>query len=336
VLINCPTFHILTVVAHYKKALIMEIKAKSYFKNPNVDLQFFRNWIKKLEKQNGYEYDKISVNTSLGKTQIYGLNTSNTELDTIFILPGYRTTSLIWDLDCGLQNLAKSFRIIMIETNGQPNLSEGNSPSIKSLDYGHWLNDVFIELNIEQAYTIGASFGGLVCMKFAITNPEKVKAIFLLNAGCLQSFSLSISNLYYNLLPVIVPNEKNVLKFLDKVIFHKPNHKVSKKAEHLLNEYLLFCLTQFSDKNEKPYYMNEQLSQVNSNTYLLQGDKDILFPHHKSIKNAKKNIKNIKEIKIFNNVGHGIEILKPAIKYIEETIIKEQNALQSSRRLTVE
>jgi len=102
----------------------MYIKVKSYLKNPNIDFQFFSNWVKKLEKQNRYEYDKISINTSLGKTQVYGLNTSNTELDTICILPGYRTTSLIWDLDCGLQNLAKSFRVFMIETNGQPNLSE--------------------------------------------------------------------------------------------------------------------------------------------------------------------------------------------------------------------
>lgn len=131
-----------------------------------------------LEKQNGYKYENVVIDTLLGKIQVYGFNMKNKELETIVIFPGYRTTALIWDLDCGLQKLAKSFRIFMIETNGQPNLTDGNSPAIKSLDYGHWVNDVFNKLNIEKAYTVGASFGALLCMKFAITNPENKSCIF--------------------------------------------------------------------------------------------------------------------------------------------------------------
>jgi len=298
----------------------MKIIANSKFKNREKDSLFFKDWVKKLENQNGYKYDKTVINTSLGKTMIYGLNTKNSELETIVIFPGFRTTSLIWDLDCGLQKLANSFRVFMVETNGQPNLSDGNSPSIKSLDYGHWANCVFNELNIEKAYTIGASFGGLICMKFAITNPERIKATFLLNAGCLQPFSMSFSNLYYNLLPVIIPNRKNVSKFLDKVIFSKPNHKITVHAENLLIDYQLFCLTRFKDKTEKPYYMDKELAQVNTNTYLLQGEKDLLFPYQKSVLNAKKHLKNLIDVKIFSNVGHGIETFELAIEYIEQTI----------------
>lgn len=298
----------------------MKIVANSQFNNPKDDLQFFKDWVKELENQNGYKYDNIIINTLLGKTQVYGFNLQNEELETIVIFPGFRTTSLIWDLDGGMKKLAKHYRIFMIETNGQPNLSDGNSPAIKSLDYGYWANDVFDKLNIKKAYTVGASFGGLICMKFAITNPERIKAIFMLNAGCLQPFSMSYSNLYYNLLPVVFPNKKNVSKFLDKIIFSKPNHKISQHGENLLIEYLLFCLRQFKDKTEKPYYMRSQLSKVKTDTYLLQGNKDILFPYLKSIKNAKKHISSIKEVKIFDDVGHGIETLGTAIEYIDQSI----------------
>ena len=306
----------------------MKIIANSKFKNCEADLNYFKQWVERLESQNGYKYDKVSVNTVLGNTQVYGFNLENKELETIVIFPGYRTTSLIWDLDRGLKKLAKSFRVFLIKTNGQPNLSDGNSPAIKSFDYGLWVNDVFNKLRIEKAYTVGASFGALICMKFAITNPEKVKATFLLNAGCLQPFSLSFSNLYYNLLPVLFPSKKNVSKFLDKVIFSKPNHKISAEAERLLNEYLLFCLKRFIDKTEKPYYMNKQLSLVVVDTFLLQGNKDILFPFEKSIRNAKKHINSIKGVKIFNNVGHGIETMHQAIEYIEHTINLRKNVLQ--------
>lgn len=298
----------------------MKIAANSTFKDPEKDVQFFERWVEKLESQNGYTYEKKVIATSLGKTQVYGFNMANTELETIVIFPGFRTTSLIWDLDRGLQSLAKSFRVFMIETNGQPNLSDGHSPSIKSLDYGHWANEVFNELKIEKAYTVGASFGGLICMKLSSTNPERIKSAFLLNAGCLQSFSMSFSNLYYNLLPILIPNKRTVTKFLDKVVFSKPNHSLTEQAESLLNEYLLFCLTRFKDKTQKPYYMDQQLAQVQTEVYLLQGDKDILFPVDKSIRNAQEHINTLKDVKVFCNVGHGIETLKSAIQYVENTI----------------
>jgi pimeloyl-ACP methyl ester carboxylesterase len=298
----------------------MKIVAHSQFKRPENDLQFFKNWVIELETQNGYKYDKVIINTLLGQTQVYGFNLQNEELETIVIFPGFRTTSLIWDLDRGLKKLAKIYRIFMIETNGQPNLSDGNSPAIKSLDYGHWANDIFDKLNIKKAYTVGASFGGIVCMKLAITNPERIKATFLLNAGCLQPFSMSFSNLYYNLLPAIFPSKKNVSKFLDKAVFSKPNHKLTQQGEALLSQYLLFCLKQFKDKTEKPYYMREELSEVTVDTYLLQGNKDILFPVQRSINNAKRYISSIIDVKTFNNVGHGIETLDAAIAYIDESI----------------
>ncbi|MDX1350606.1 MAG: alpha/beta hydrolase [Putridiphycobacter sp.] len=298
----------------------MKIVAHSQFKDPKDDLQFFKNWVLALENQNGYQYEKVIIHSLLGKTQVYGFNLQNEVLETIVIFPGFRTTSLIWDLDKGLQKLAKRYRIFMIETNGQPNLSDGYSPAIKSLEYGHWANDLFNKLNIKKAYTVGASFGGLICMKHAITNPERVKATFLLNAGCLQPFSLTFSNLYYNLLPVIFPRKKNVSTFLDKVIFSKPNHKLSPQGEDLLNKYILFCLQQFNDKTEKPYFMKEQLRQVSVDTYLLQGRNDLLFPIQKSISNAKKYIRSIVDVKTFNNVGHGIETHDAAISFIDDCI----------------
>jgi pimeloyl-ACP methyl ester carboxylesterase len=298
----------------------MKIYSKSYFKDEIADQNYFENWVKQLENKNERQYERYEIETSLGKTHVWGLNTKNDNLETLVIFPGARTTSLIWDFDKGLDNLNHKMRVFMVETNGLPNLSDGSTPNIQSLDYGIWASEVFNKLKIEKAFIAGASFGGLICMKLGIVSPEKVKVAFLLNPGCLQPFSLTLKNLYYNLLPIIKPNEKNVLKFLDKAVFSKPNHKLSEFSEKMLVDYEVFAISRYKDKTQKPYYMDKQLEKVEVETFLLLGDKDLLFPFQKSVDNAKKKIKNLKGIKVYENVGHGIETYSKALNDIGEKI----------------
>lgn len=296
--------------------MAIQIKKKSGFKDPVTDLIQFRSWVKKLELANNRSYREIQVKTSIGMTHIWGVNLESQAKDTLVIFPGARTTPLFWDFDKNLDNFNHPLKIYMVETNGLPNLSDGATPDIKSLDYGTWAAEVLGQLKIEKAFVAGASFGGLICMKLCVTNPEKVKAAFLLNPGCLQPFSMSFKNLYYNLLPIISPSKKNVLKFLDTAIFCKPNHALSTEAEELIVDYEVFALTRYNDKTQKPYYMADQLNMVKNDIYLLKGDKDLLFPFQKSIDNARERISNLKDVKVFENVGHGIETYQPAMNYI--------------------
>ncbi len=129
-----------------------------------------------------------------------------------------------------------------------------------------------------------------------------------------------MKNLYYNLLPIFSPTEKNVRKFLDKAVFSKPNHQLSREAEQWLVDYEVFALTRYKDKTQKPYYMNRELEEVKVDTYLLVGDKDLLFPYRKSIANAKKWIRSLKDVKVFENVGHGIETHSAALRYVGERV----------------
>lgn len=294
----------------------MEIKYKSFFKDLEDDKQWFENWVMQLENVNNKSYQRIELQTSLGKTHVWGVKTDDPSLEPLVIFPGARTTALFWDFDNNLDNLGKKFRIYLVETNGLPNLSDGNTPDIKSIGYGEWAAEVIEKLKLTQTYIAGASFGGLVCMKLCMANPEKVKAAFLLNPGCLQPFSLSLKNLYYNILPILSPTKKNVLKFLDAAVFSKPNHQVSAKAEELIVDYEVFALTRYKDNTQKPYYMNEELKKVKTDTYLFVGDKDLLFPYNTTITNAKTKISTLKDIEVFKNVGHGIETYHEAIRAI--------------------
>lgn len=292
------------------------IKKKSFFKNEIEAKDWFVDWVEKLENLNKKTYENIEIETSLGKTQVYGQNTSSKELPALLIFPGFRTTSLVWDLDNGLADLTNKFRIYLIETNGQPNLSEGNSPSIKSLDYGHWGKEVLDQLGLDKVHIAGASFGGLVCMKISIVCPDRIEAAYLFNPGCFRFVSFGAKNMFYNLLPLLSPKRKNILKFLDQVIFSKPNHQLNKEREELLIDYLEYVLKNYKDKTEKPYYMGKQLDNVKVNTYLFLGSADILLPYKKSQARAQKHLnENLKDVYLFD-AGHGIETLKEALNKV--------------------
>jgi pimeloyl-ACP methyl ester carboxylesterase len=298
----------------------MKLYNTSKFKDEKADLAYFENWVGQLEKNNGRKYERYEIQTSLGKTMVWGHQTSENPSNTLVIFPGARTTSLFWDFDKGLDNLGQELRIFLVETNGLPNLSEGNTPDINSLDYGVWATEVFDQLKIQKAYIAGASFGGLICMKFGMVSPERIQAAFLLNPGCLQPFSLTLKNLYYNLLPILVTTEKNVSKFLDQAVFSKPNHQLSSISEKMIIDYEVFAIARYIDKTQKPYFMNKELEKVQVETYLLLGDKDLLFPFQKSLDHAKRLIKSLKEVKIYSKVGHGIETFDKAMNYIGEQI----------------
>ena len=301
--------------------MIMHIKYHSEFKNPQQDKVWFEKWVKQVEQVNQKTYSHFKIDSLLGKTAVWGLNTDNQNLETLVIFPGARTSALFWDFDNNLNNLGKPVRLFMVETNGLPNSSDGDTPDIKSNDYGAWAADILNKLGIQQAYIAGASFGGLICMKLCVTNPEKVKSAFLLNPGCLQPFSLSFKNLYYNLLPIVALSLKNVIKFIDAAVFCKPEHMLSESSEKLIIDYEVFALTRYKDKTQKPYYMNDELREVKkTDIHLFVGDKDMLFPYNQSIKNAKAKLSSLKDVLVFKNVGHGIETYSKAIKAIGDRI----------------
>lgn len=300
--------------------LILKIHRQSQFKDPAADHQWLKNWVARLEKANGCRYGSQSLTTSLGKTHVWTINVEASHLPALVLFPGARTSVLFWDLNHNLASLKEQYRIFMVETNGLPNVSDGGSPDIRGLDYGYWGKEVMNQLGLESAYIAGASFGGLVCMKMGIAAPEKIKAIFLLNSGGLSTFSLSWTNLYYNLLPIFRTTEQNVRKFLDRLVFCAPTHDLPKVHMDLVVEYELFAITRYKDKTQKPYYLGKEMQQVQSDVYILEGDADLLFLHEKSIGNAKSHLPSLKQVKVFQNVGHGIETHTPAIQHMDEII----------------
>lgn len=299
----------------------MQIKARSFFKDPSKDHGRYKSWVADLEKVNGVSYPSRMVRSSLGDTYVYEINPHQTTWPALVIFPGFRTSSLFWDFDNNLKELRKTHRIFLVEANGQPCLSEPKTPDIKTNDYGVWASEVIRGLGLTAVHVAGASFGGLVIMKLCIVDPELIQKVFLLNPGCLQAFSLTWKNLYYNMLPIFFPTRKNIATFLDNAVFYKPHHGLSEASEKLIIDYEHFALTRFVDKAQKPYQMSAgDLSMVKNEVYLIEGDKDLLFPYEQSIAYARKHIKGLKDVFVVKNTGHGIETSHEAMGLIKRMV----------------
>lgn len=302
---------------------VMETTVKavrnSGFKQPEAGAEWFRNWADKLAKlngKNGYEGDW--VHTSLGKTWVWHIAGPPVGGKPVVIFPGFRTTPLFWDFDGHLAEISKNRAVYLVETNGQPNISDGASPDINGNGYGLWAGEVLNGLGLEKCWVAGASFGALVALKLCIVYPEKVLGTLLLAPGCLQTFSMSFKNLYYNLLPILSPKDKNIRIFLNKAVLHPPSHQISELAFNLLLEYQSYVLKNYKDKTQKPYAMGPEMEKVQTKVWVMLGDRDPLFPMPKSAANARKHLSNLQEIYTMKGVAHGLEVHGPALKLAEK------------------
>lgn len=295
----------------------MKIARISTFKNAQQAVTFFNDWLSRLELLNEIQYEKIIAHTALGNTVIWACNHQQKNLPAIVLFPGFRTSSLFWDLDKVLNPLRRSFRIYMVEANGQPSLSNGASPDVRTDGYGLWAAEVLRQLDIQKATVAGVSFGAFVCKKLSMVAPQLVHHAVLMNPAGLQQFSANFKNLYYNALPVLSTTEKNVKRFLEEAIFFKKNHFVSPEAFRLLVEYEMFAIRSFSNRTQFPYVMSKQeLQRIASPVHLVLGDKDILFPYSKTIAVAQNNIKTLSQVHVIKDTGHGIETSAEAINLL--------------------
>jgi len=287
--------------------LSIMIKNTSGFKDQELDHQWFHQWVERLTAHTGNVYQLQFADTSLGKTAVYTLAGIDFNKPPLVIFPGYRTSSLFWDLQGGLDILSRKYRLYLVETNGQPNLSDGNSPDITTNDYGWWAQEVLNALNLDTCFIAGASFGGQICMKLGIVAPQRIQAAFLLNPAGLRTFSLNYQNVFFNLLPILSPKDNHIGQFIEHVILHPPEHQLNEQAFQLLAEHVFWAITRHIDRNQKPYYMGRELTEVQIPIHLILGENDVLFRCNQAVKNAKKYLPNLQSVSILKGMGHGIE-----------------------------
>jgi pimeloyl-ACP methyl ester carboxylesterase len=85
----------------------------------------------------------------------------------------------------------RQYRVLAIDLLGEPGKSAPNRPSWDGPAYAEWREDVLNELRIEAVTIIGLSQGAWTALKFAVSKPERVKALVVLSPGGIVPDKLS-------------------------------------------------------------------------------------------------------------------------------------------------
>ncbi|GAB2596064.1 alpha/beta fold hydrolase [Spirosoma areae] len=297
----------------------MKSKRVSTFKNPTEATLFLENWNRQVEARNGFTYERVTVPTAFGTTRVWAANRHLTNAKTIVFFPGARTCGLFWDMDNCLLPFRENYRYYIVEVNGQPSLSDGQCPAVKTTNYGLWATQVLDGLGLQKTNIAGASLGGLICLKLCLASPERIDKAFLLNPAGIQPFSSSVRNLYYNLLPMLLPTPGNLNKFLDTAIFCPPTHSVPPAYRELMSSYLLYALKNHKFRGDYPAPLDQsELHRLTTDIVLIVGEKDLLFPAQETIRLARQHIPSLRDSHLLANTAHGIETSKEALRMVYE------------------
>ncbi|GAB3506297.1 hypothetical protein GCM10027341_39110 [Spirosoma knui] len=306
----------------------------STFKKPAEAVTFLEHWNQKIEALNGFSYERITVLTSFGMTRVWGANLHLTEAKTIVFFPGARTCGLFWDMDNALLPLREQYRYYIVEVNGQPSLSDGECPDVKTDAYGRWATEVLDGLGLQKTTIAGASLGGLICLKLCLAAPERIEKAILLNPAGIQPFSSSFRNLYYNLLPMLWPTQETLNQFLNAAIFCSPTHTVPPVYRHLISQYLLYALKNHKFRGDYPAPLSkEELNNLSTDIHLVLGEKDLLFPPQETVRLAQRHIPSLRSHQVLANTAHGIETSKEAIGKVVAHL--ENTAVNVSQPTTI-
>ncbi|MEZ5105176.1 MAG: hypothetical protein R2757_11815 [Draconibacterium sp.] len=77
-------------------------------------------------------------------------------------------------------NLARKFRIYVVNVSARPNLSDGLVLNINDDSYGKWMYEILSRFGVRDAFLVGISLGGFVALKFMAFDEKRIAKAFLI------------------------------------------------------------------------------------------------------------------------------------------------------------
>ena len=272
-------------------------KISSIYVNPENKVKIMSVYAKQLA-QWPVPYESLNLPTSYGSTHI--IASGPKEAPPIVLLHGQHGTTTMW-----LPNilaLSRDYRTYAIDTIGDLGKSELDDLEKYPKNgqaYSEWLEDVFNELGINQAFVIGESRGGWIAMNLSIYSPERVKGIVLLSPNGISSLIGFVFRII--LMLGLHPKDSDKVKFLRWSLGNSP------LVSELLDEYLITSLNCRSKYPWPSRFSNEKLKRITAATLLFIGGKDLTFNKQKDIDRAVKMIPNI-QLEFMADINHAMNI----------------------------
>ena len=251
----------------------------------------------------GVNKEEVDIETTYGKT--HAIVAGKCENPPLLLFHGVGDTSAImWIFN--IQELAKHFYVIAVDTIGGPGKSEPNGNYFKEFDQSLWIDDIVNTLQIGKAHVAGVSNGAYLAQHYAIKRPGRVDRVVCM-AGSISS--KGGPNPLFRMLRVFLPEalfptENNTKKLIRKLC--GPNFKVMEENAAVMRHW--FCLLKYFNNRTMMYHKmlqfeEEEIAVLRGKSLFLIGDCDPLGYHSDAIKALEDRKLNYKIIK---DAGHAI------------------------------
>lgn len=143
-------------------------------------------WYDEAMRELPVETEDGWVQTRFGRTHY--LAAGPEDAPPLILVQGYGASAPLWHRQ--LADFSAHFRVIALDTNGQPGKSDPTPPPFAGDGHALWLGDVLDALALDSALVGGACVGGWAALRLAITAPQRIRKLVLLSPVGLAPFKI--------------------------------------------------------------------------------------------------------------------------------------------------
>jgi pimeloyl-ACP methyl ester carboxylesterase len=244
--------------------------------------------------------------TSYGQTHV--ITSGPEDGFPLVLLHGGYASSTMWFAN--VADLSTKFRVIAIDTIGEPGKSVPIRPNASRCDCAAWLEEVFTQLDIQKAHVVGLSRGGWMALNLAMHAPQRVEKVVLLSPAA--SF-ISLTPFFQTLSRVVI--RIPLSSVLKKALYSwvAPGFRIHSVFER---QFILGLLLWNWAVNSRGYsgvmpsvFPPDELRKLHMPILMLTGDHDRLNPP-RAIQRAQELIPQL-EAKIIPQAGHMLSMEQP-------------------------
>lgn len=250
------------------------------------------------------KYDSIEV---FGQTLKY---VEKGEGKTLILLHGLGSNSERWIYN--IDELAKTYRVISLEQIGFGYSDKPTMP-YRGATLVEFLNEFLNHKGIDKATLIGNSMGGWVSALFAVTHPDKVDKLILVDPAFLLGLPKDaiVDEIYAFANPTTIADMANYVKriyYQNEELLKPENLKESLTKKLSWNDgYTVYQIIK-SLIQRKDLLVND-LAKISVETLIIQGKNDLIVPME-TIDTLKEQIKKNVTL-IYENSGHSPMVEEP-------------------------
>ncbi|MDH3193779.1 MAG: alpha/beta hydrolase [Acidimicrobiia bacterium] len=198
--------------------------------------------------------------------------------------------------------LSRHHRLVALDFVGAPGLGEQTAPILDRADCAAWLSDVIDYFDLTSVDLVGSSHGGWLALNLAVAQSERVRRLALLapaaslmpfRRGAIVSIRLGPFMPGWTAWPSMRPIFGNRYEIDDRIV-----------------EVLAMSLRHYRYQQRPVYpdvFSDEELRSVRAETFVMLGDKEILYDPLRALERAGSLIPSVRT-ELVANTGHLLNI----------------------------